>query len=162
MSNNSCCASCRARYPSGLNQWNVPPLETQRWAVAQVDVGGDPLIVRSNEAARELAGHPALPIKLGFAVPLNRPNEGGLPDGDENQQLAEVEDLIAARVLASAPGVHALTLTSGVMREVVFYVTPGLDIVGLHASVQESVPSHTVQCLAVEDPGWQSYLEFIS
>ncbi len=138
----------------------IPPVEAQRWTVAHAGVGGEPLIVRSNDAARELAGHPALPIKLGFAVPLNRPNEGGLPDGEEHQQLTAVEDLIAAQVLASGPGVHALTLTTGVMQEVIFYVTPDRDFAGLHARVTEAVSSHTVQCLAVEDPEWESFLEF--
>jgi hypothetical protein len=138
----------------------IPSVDSQRWSVARADSGRGPVLVRSNDAARELRGHPALPIKLGFVVPLNRPNEGGLPDAEENEQLAAVEDLIATRVLAAGAGVHALTLTTGVMKEWVFYVATGLDIAGLHAEVQDSVSSHEVQCMAVQEPGWESYREF--
>ena len=139
----------------------IPPQDEQRWSVARRDDGGGPLLVRFNEAARELAGHPGLPVKLGFAVPLNLPNEGGLPDADENRQLAAVEDLIAQRVLADAVGLHAMTLTTGLMKEYVFYIAPGLDIAGLHAALRENVSSHEVQCMAIEEPGWASFRDFV-
>jgi hypothetical protein len=47
------------------------------WGVAQADVDSSPLIIRYNESARSWVGHTQLPIKLGFAIPLNSPNEGG-------------------------------------------------------------------------------------
>jgi hypothetical protein len=138
----------------------IPPQEEQRWSVARMDYGGGPLLVRFNETGRELVGHPGLPIKLGFAVPLHRPKEGGLPDPDENEKLAAVEDLIAQRVLADAVGLHAMTLTTGIMKEYVFYVAPGVDIAKLHAAVR--VSSHDVQCMAIEEPGWDSFRDFVS
>jgi hypothetical protein len=138
----------------------IPPLAEQRWTVAQGDYGGNPLLVRFNEAGRELVGHPGLPIKLGFAVPLHRPHEGGLPDAQENEELAAVEDLVAQRVLAAAVGLHAMTLTTGIMKEYVFYITPGLDIAGLHAALRKDVSSHELQCMATEEPGWESFREF--
>jgi hypothetical protein len=140
----------------------VPPQDEQRWSVVQGEDGGDPLLVRFNQAGRELAGHPGLPIKLGFAIPLRRPNKGGLPEPDENEELAAVEDLIAQRVLAKAVGLHAMTLTTGIMKEYVFYVAPGLDIAGLHAILREEVSSHEVQCMAIEEPGWESFRAFVS
>jgi hypothetical protein len=143
------------------SELTLPPEDAQRWSVASGDYGGGPLVVRFNESARDVAGHPALPIKLGFAVPLNRPNEGGLPDATENEELAAIEDLIAQRVLAGAVGVHAMTLTTGVMKEFVFYIAPGLDIAALHAALREQVQSHDVQCMAVEEPGWASFRGFV-
>ena len=119
-------------------------------------------MVRFNVAARELAGHPGLSIKLSFAVPLRRPNEGGLPDADENTELAAIEDLIVERVLTDAVGLHAMTLTTGVMKEYVFYIAPGLDIAGLHAALRKVVSSHDVQCIAIEEPGWESFRDFTS
>ncbi len=139
----------------------IPSVEVQRWSVGQTDDGGAPLLVRFNVTARELAEHPGLPIKVGFAVPLNRPNEGGLPDADENEQLLSVEDLIVAHVLAVGIGIHALTLTNGVMKEWVFYVAAGLDIAGLHAAVRERVSSHGVQCMADREPRWDTYRQFV-
>lgn len=138
----------------------IPPVETQQWTVARANDGGQPLLVRINESVRRLAGHPGLPIKLGFAIPLNHPREGGLPDAQENEQLGAIEDLLVARVLRSGPGVFALALTNGVMKEYVFYVASGLDIAALHAEVQQRVSSHEVQCMAIEDPAWESYRDF--
>jgi hypothetical protein len=144
------------------HELRIPPPGEQRWSVAQGDHGGSPVLVRFNVAARELAGHPGLPIKLGFAVPLQRPNEGGLPDADENAELAAIEDLIVERVLTDAVGLHAMTLTTGVMKEYVFYIAPGLDIAGLHAALRKAVSSHDVQCIAIEDPRWKSFRDFTS
>lgn len=109
-----------------------------------------------------MAGHPALPIKLGFAIPLLRPNEGGLPDPNENAELAPIEDLIAERVLAGGEGLHAMTLTTGIMKEYVFYVPAGLDIAALHAALRAEVSSHDVQCMAIEEPDWESFRDFVS
>lgn len=62
----------------------LPTDDEQRWSVAQRKHEGVPILVRFNERVGEWAAHSDLPIKLGFAVPLNRPNEGGLPDPAEN------------------------------------------------------------------------------
>ena len=140
----------------------IPPLADQRWSVAAGDDSGRPLVVRLNEAARGLVGHPDLPIKLGFAMPLNRPNESGFPDADENEQLGAVEDLIAQRVLTEAVGLHVMTLTNGLMKECVFYIAPGLDVAGVHAALRELVTSHEVQCMAVNEPGWESFRAVVS
>lgn len=135
----------------------IPPVDAQRWAVAQGDYGGAPLLLRFNETAKSVAGHPELPVKLGFAVPLVRPNEGGLPDPEENRTLDAIEDLVADRVLGSARALHAMTITNGLMKEFVFYVVPGLDIAALHAALRAEVTSHDLQCMAIHEPGWESF-----
>jgi hypothetical protein len=84
------------------------------WGVAQADVGSSPLIIRYNESARNWVGHPELPIKLGFAIPLNSPNEGGLPDPEENEQLNEIEDTVVREIEARTRALHAMALTTGV------------------------------------------------
>ena len=144
-----------------LTHLSIPPVDEQRWSVVQGEVGGGPLVVRFNESARKLVGNSGLPIKLGFAVPLNRPHRGGFPDAAENQALGAVEDLVAQRVLASSVGLHAMTLTTGEMKEFVFYIAPGLDITRLHEALRKEVPSHDLQCMAVEEPGWESFRGFV-
>ena len=138
----------------------IPPDEEQLWSVAQGETEGGLLLVRYNESAGELAGHPGLPIKLGFALPLNHPDKGGLPDAEENGQLLAIEDVILGQVLSATTGIHALTLTTGLMKEFVFYIAPGADIAKLHADLREAVTSHDVQCIAVEEPGWDTYRDF--
>ena len=103
---------------------------TDRWAVAEGDYGGSPLIVRSNITARQWCGHSSLGVKLGFAVPLSEPNHGGLPSPTENERLNAVEDAIISEVAAGSTGVYALILTTGTMREFVFYLAPGATLPG--------------------------------
>jgi hypothetical protein len=139
----------------------LPADDQHRWGVYQAEDDGSPLLVRFNETAGEWAGHPDLPIKLGFAVPLNHPNVGGLPHPDENAELLAIEDVICRHVSAKALGLHALTLTTGVMREWVFYVAPGSDIATLSAEIRSQVASHDVQGMAVEEQRWDSYRAFV-
>lgn len=131
-----------------------------RWGVAEARYDSSPLIVRFNETARDWAGHSALPIKLGFAVPLNAPSAGGLPGPEENAQLNEVEDILVAKLAALPRVLHALVLTTGVIREFIFYVPAGVDIKQLHESIQFAVKTHEVQCVATMEPKWDSYRQF--
>ena len=140
---------------------NLPPDDEQRWGIAQADDGGNPLIVRFNETARDWIAHEGLTIRLGFAAPLNRPVPGGLPDAAENAQLLEAEDVILGIVQPAVAGLHVLTLTDGHMKEWVFYVAAGADIARLHADIRSQVKTHDIHCLAVNDPQWGSYRQFV-
>lgn len=134
--------------------------DSHNWGVAQAAIDSSPLIIRYNASAQIWAGHAELPIKLGFAVPLNSPNEGGLPDPDENEQLNDVEDTIVREIEARTRALHALALTTGLMKEFVFYVPRGTDIKSIHEAVRAAVTTHEVQCMAVNEPNWDSYRQF--
>jgi hypothetical protein len=133
--------------------------ECHSWRVARAGYDDSPLIIRHNETAKDWIGHPGLPIKLGFAVPLNSPDEGGLPDPMENQQLNDIEDGIVRAVESETQGIHVLTLTTGTMKEFVFYVPRDTDIKTIHETIQQSVCTHEIQCMAVLDPNWDSYTQ---
>src|SRR5215470_9158937 len=92
---------------------HLPADDQQRWGIARTENNGGLLLVRFNQTAGEWVGHTDLSIKLGFAVPLNRPNEGGLPDAAENAELQAIETVICRNVSAMTLGFHALTLTTG-------------------------------------------------
>ena len=139
----------------------IPPVESQRWTVAVAEMDDGPLLVRINDSARALAGHAGLPIKLGFAVPLNQPNPGGHPDAAENEALGAVEDLVAQRVFEATIGIQVLTLTNGVMKEFVFYIPAGVDIARLHEGLRADVTTHDLQCIAEQEPKWQSFRSFV-
>ncbi len=53
--------------------------DEQEWSILQGTYDDGPLIVRLNSSAKQWAGHQLLGVKLGFAIPLNEPNPGGLP-----------------------------------------------------------------------------------
>ena len=130
------------------------------WGVAEADFDSSPLIIRYNESAHSWVGHSDLPIKLGFAIPLNSQSEHGLPDPAENDQLNEVEDIIIREIALRTHGLQALALTTGVMKEFVFYIPRGVDIEAIHEAIQAVVDTHEVQCIAEEEPGWDSYKQF--
>ena len=126
--------------------------DQEAWGVAQTNVDSSPLIIRFNEVAQDWIGHSELPIKLGFAIPLNSPNERGLPTPEENQQLNEIEDLILRKLESHTRGLHVLVLTNGVMKELIFYIPTGVDIKSIHEAIQAAVETHEIQCLAVSEP----------
>ncbi len=119
-----------------------------------------PLFARVNTTVKEFIGDPRLSIKLGFAIPMKLKTGLNLPDADENESLAVVEDEIRETVARNASGIHVLTLTNAVMKEFIFYIEPGADIAAMHKLLMNNVKSHEVQCMAVRDPGWETYLEF--
>jgi hypothetical protein len=149
-----------SRREKDLNALPTISSDEHRWSIATADYDDSPLLVRINSSAKKWLGHKSLGIKLGFAVPLNSPNEGGMPDPEENQQLNDVEDVILREVEARATGILVLVLTTGTMREFVFYITDDADIATIHEVIQKSVSSHEVQCMAVKDPTWEAFKEF--
>ncbi len=141
---------------------SLPPVASadHRWIIIKATYDDLPLIIRLNSTAREWLGHASLGIKLGFAVPLNAPDQGGLPTPEENQELNDLEDIILQEVDRGAKGIYALILTTGTMREFVFYVAAGANIGAIHQAIQRRVSTHDVQCMAVKDPAWDAYTRF--
>ena len=150
-----------SRQPKDIRSLPTIADPSHTWGIAQGNDNGTPLIVRFSQSATEWCSHPDLPIKLGFAIPSNSPNEGGLPNPAENEQFNGIEDAICREVAARTKGLHALVLTTGIMKEFVFYIPRGVDIKTRHEAVQAAVPTHEVQCMAVNEPEWDSYKEFI-
>lgn len=141
----------------------LPPIFTDdhEWALGRTSYDGAPLIVRFNTSAGEWVGHKELSIKLGFAVPLNSPNEGGLPNPDEGEQLNAIEDVIVQECDTRAKGIYVLALTTGIMREFIFYIAAGADFGAIHDAITGAVTTHEVQCMAVKDHAWNAYTQFV-
>jgi hypothetical protein len=89
------------------------------------------------------------------------PSEGGLPDPDENAQVSEIEDQVIAEVSEATTGVHVLTLTNTICKELVFYIMAGADIGAIHGKLMDDVSSHEVQCFAEHDGNWDLYRQFM-
>ncbi|MCR9199660.1 MAG: DUF695 domain-containing protein [Planctomycetaceae bacterium] len=139
----------------------IPDQNEHLWSLAEMDFDGMPLFVRINESARSIVGHADLGIKLGFAMPMQAAIGTDLPDPEENEALAELEDKIIETVTYGAEGIHVLTLTNAAMKELVFYIKPGADIAAMHESLRGLDISHDVQCQAVWDREWNTFLQFL-
>jgi len=136
----------------------LPPImpDGNEWSVSVVDDDG-PWMIRLNHSAQAWARHPSLPIKLGFAIPLLKPNPGGMPDANENLVVNEIEDVIKSAVNDVTPGIHVVTNTTGIMKELLFYIPKDVDIKTLHESLDASVETHDLQCIGEMEPKWPTY-----
>lgn len=131
-----------------------------KWVVAQMEYDGAPLIVRANCSAKDWVGHPLLSVKIGCAIPFKKPSTNGMPDQLENEQLLRVEDVILEEFGKLFSGLLVLVLTTGKMRELVFYVESSDRIDEAKSLVQLRVKSHIVQFISVHDPKWSAFHKF--
>ena len=139
-----------------------PVLDTlpaeDRWAVAQGENDGKPMIVRVNSSAKDYAGHPELPVRLGIAVPLHAPRPDGLPNEAESEQLGDIEDRLFDTV--GTTGRIVLIITTSGMREFVSYVRSSDVAAQVAQSLQVATSTHEVQHYAESDPKWGLYGQF--
>jgi Family of unknown function (DUF695) len=120
---------------------------------------GRRLIVRANVGARHLAGHKRFGIKVGVAIPLNVPQDDGMPSNEEAEQLNTVEDQLVAGLDGHAHLV--LVLTTAGMREFVAYTGDGGWLPAFDQDLQTAVTTHEVQIDARTDPQWAAYRAFV-
>lgn len=136
--------------------------ENQKWSVIGSKNESGPVIVRVNNSAIEWAKHPELNIRVGFAVPLNSPNPGGLPDGEENFLLNDIEDGLCELLKKTGSSIQVLAITTGQFKEFVFYIQNGDGIENAHKEAVARFPSHDIQCIGENDPEWQVYNEWVN
>jgi hypothetical protein len=149
-------------WPFGKKYGSLAELnaEADRWSVIQGVMDGDQILFRINDTANKWVGHPEMNLKLGFAIPLNNPQPGGLATPEENKVLQEVEDLIFKTVEERCTGIQVLAISDGRMKEFVFYIVPGQDLKQMHLGIQDQVKTHEVQCIGQIEKKWESYVYF--
>lgn len=132
------------------------------WRVLQGDHNGNPIFVRVNNALSNYIGKTDHTLKIGFAIPLNDPNPGGMPTPEENEELASVEDQIINVVRKHGSAVQALAITMGTFKEFVFYAPKNFNVQSAREQLMEKVKSHQVQCMAQIEEDWASYTNWAS
>ena len=130
------------------------------WRVAQGEIEGSPVIVRVNDNLKPFVGKSDHTLKIGFAVPLNNPNPGGLPTPEENEQLGPIEDRILQVLRESGSVVEALAITMGTFKEFVFYTKPNTDVRAIHERLMDEIKTHDVQCYAEIEAKWDPYKQW--
>jgi hypothetical protein len=118
------------------------------------------LFARRNDSAAILAKHPEFRYRAGVAVPLNYPNEHGLPSANEMQQLNAIEDSLSAQMETGQQSIQVLVITTGGMREFVFYTRDSALVEKVTQRLQTEFKSHKIQAYVTEDPGWEVYETF--
>lgn len=130
------------------------------WAVGNADHEGKPMFVRFRLWLKEAVGHPEYPFQIGVATPLLSPNELGLATDDEAEVLYRIEDRLSEALTANDDAIFALAITTGGMREFVFYAK-SWNPEELEAKVKAlDSEGHELQFLMKEDAGWSIFVEF--
>lgn len=132
----------------------------ERWSVSHGEYEGRPLIVRVNLGAAAAIGHPEFTHQVGVAFPLRAPDSNGFPSHDEGEQLSQIEDLLAERLEADRQCIHVATVSTGGMREFVFYSSDPESTHILLEELASEVSSHEVQHIVQPDPKWSVYRQF--
>ena len=133
-----------------------------KWSAIQRSHSGKPMFLRRNDSAAQLAGHPDYKHRIGIALPLRAPSEHGLPLNDEMNDLGQFEDLLASRLEAGEQSIQVLVITTGGMREYIFYTRDPAGANAILESLRAETTSHEIQSYIAEDPKWQLYTQFIS
>jgi Family of unknown function (DUF695) len=134
--------------------------QKESWSVAQGTNNGRPMFVRINTGLKLLAGKPPYDHRLGVAIPLQAPNQHGLPSKEESQQLNGIEDALRAAVLSSEKTHLAVVITTNGFREFVFYTSVPRDIVITMERFRKEVTSHQIQFHVKPDTTWEVYRDF--
>lgn len=129
------------------------------WQVGESASEGVPLVVRVNAAFRQATDRSDYAIRIGVAIPLNDPDEAGLPQGDELEELNDIEDTLVEGAAEHAVIVCVLTTTA--MREFVFHSQTSDWIEQFHRAMKEAISGHQVQVMAQRDPEWSVYEQLI-
>jgi Family of unknown function (DUF695) len=128
------------------------------WRVFQGQYDGRPLLARFNAALRDARDRATFPIQIGVAVPLNAPDDRGMPSGTELGELATIEE----QVIEAAAGRAVLVGRSRRTTCVSSCCTPS-QANGSRASTTpwKAVKGDEVQVMARADPDWNLYGQFI-
>ena len=118
------------------------------------------MIVRRNDSAKELAGHVDYNHRVGVAIPLLQPNELGLPANGESEQLHQLEDALVTALESGQKSILVLVITTGGMREFVFYTKDPDSTKTVIENLQKTIASHEMQTYVAADHAWETYKTF--
>ena len=142
----------RKEKPEELN------MDDHKWSVDETTLNDLPFYIRFNTSLSSAKYKEKFPMKVGFTIQFNDNSPVGLPTDEEAQELNVVEDSIID--LVQKQGVQALSLTSGGIREFIFYVQENTDIASIHQSLLNNIKTHEVHCMGLEEPNWDTYNEY--
>jgi hypothetical protein len=115
------------------------------------------MLIRRNDSAKQLRSNPEYNHRVGIAVPLQAPDEQGLPEGEETSQLDAIEDLLCDRLESNQDSLQVLAITTGGMREFIFYTRAAHSLQPVLDKLKTDISSHAIQCYIQLDANWSVY-----
>ncbi len=128
------------------------------WLLAQGSNEGKPIIARINASVDGFRAHPELRYQVGIAIPLKLPDENGMPQPAEAEELNQIEDLVFEILEVQSRSVVVAIITTGGMREFVFYAVDPEEVKVNHGRLCQAVRTgHQVQLMIQTDPKWNVF-----
>lgn len=140
---------------------SADPFSMQKWEMFKRGTAdGHLAYARGNVALRDLKRRERYPYRVGFAVRFLKPNAYGLPTDDEGRGLTSVENEIDRAMSVKKLGFLALVITTGGMREYVFYSNRPDAVRARIAKMKGRVQGREIRTYVTADPGWEVYDRF--
>ena len=127
------------------------------WGISQGVYEDKVAFIRINSGLKELARHPEYAHQVGIAVPLNSPNEHGLPESAEGEELGIIEDHLLDSLEIDNESLFVGVITTGGMREFVFYTSNPDQVVNKFKTIQGLVSTHELQLMIQLDKDWRTF-----
>jgi hypothetical protein len=127
------------------------------WSIAEAQHNGRVMFVRTNTGYREFTSVSGYEHQVGIAVPLRKAEATGLPSPAEDVQLGEIEDIICASLEEQAESLLVAVITTGGMREFVFYTREPNNVRHLFEGLRSRITSHELQLMIQPDSTWRVY-----
>ena len=127
------------------------------WLMSEGEYEGKPIVVRLNAGLAPLAASGTYPFQAGIAVRLNAPDERGFPSAEDSAALGRFEDEFVEALCGDTSVVFAAVLTTGGMREFVFYASDEALLRERFRAWAATPKSHRVQLMVRRDPRWATY-----
>jgi len=147
-----------------MNQKEYPTKEQLTiptdWGLSVAETDEGPMVLKINSGYKDLMGHPDYSYQIGVAVPLNNPNDAGMHDEEEGEQVAEIEEKLVEALEHDKLALYVFAQTSSGAKEWVFYTGNPEEVETRIANVRKQVSTHTLQNIAQEDPDWETYKDF--
>lgn len=115
------------------------------------------MIVRSNTGYKKFKSVADYDHQVGIAVPMRSPAPNGMPLPEEGAELDLIEDTICESLEAQADSLFVAVITTGGMREFVYYTRAPETVKQQFEQLRSSITSHEIQLMIQPDPDWGLY-----
>jgi hypothetical protein len=139
---------------------NLASVPDGPWSVLEGEYDGRPLVVRLNTGAAAVQKGARFAHRIGVAVAFLNPNVVGFPEVSERDALSGIEEDLCEALKAGTEVVQAVVITTGGMREFVFYCSAPAKVHSAVQSIRARYPSYEIQLIEENDPDWAVYEHF--
>lgn len=127
------------------------------WENYVVSLKGKPVSINVDLGLKKIAPMKENPYAIMVRVKLNDPDDNGMPQGDEADQLLRLEDKLVEMLARQNGTVFAGRFTQRGLREFYFFAP---DTIGYLKAINQTMMNFSFfqfLCIAKNDPDWENY-----